>query len=333
MPIRRFLIMALLVCGLWVAGITGYMFLEDWDFMDAVYMTAISLTTVGYGEVRPLSETGRIFTTLLITTGVGFFFYAFTIISEAVIEGHLKGLIKRRRMEKNISRLSGHYIVCGYGRLGRVICKEILSRSEKLVVIELSETVASELDAKNIPYVLGDATKDDVLLKAGLRRSKGLITVLDTDAANMYITISARSLCSEAFIVARAEDENAELKMLRAGADKVISPYKIGAVRMALAALEPALTEFLDLTAHEVGLDLEIEQLKIEKGSEIDGKTIKDAAIRARTGVTILALKKNDQKLKLQIEPDERLEAGDIIIVLGDSKGMEKARRLVGYKG
>ena len=322
--------MALLVGGLWVTGIGGYMLLEDWSFLDAVYMTAISLTTVGYGEVRPLSDAGRVFTTFLITMGVGFFFYAFTVISEAVIEGHLRGIIKRRRMEKSVSRLEGHYIVCGFGRLGRVICKEILSRKEKLVVIELSEAVAKELDSRNIPYVLGDATKDDVLLKAGLRRSKGLITVLDTDAANMYITISARSLSADSFIVARAEDENAEVKMLRAGADKVISPYKIGAVRMALAALEPALTEFLDLTAHEVGLDLEIEQLKICEGSELDGKTIKDAAIRARTGVTILALKKNGQKLKLQIEPDETLEAGDIIIVLGDSAGMAKARDLAG---
>ncbi len=291
------------------------MLIEGWGLLDAVYMTAISLTTVGYTEVNHLSNNGRIFTILLITLGVGFYFYAFTVIAEEVMEGHIRGVIRRRQMEKQIARLKDHFIVCGYGRLGRVICQEIRDRNDRVVVIENDEAVVKEIEEEGLIYIQGDATKDEVLQQAGLERSRGIITVLGSDAANIYITISARSLYPEAFIVSRAEDESAELKMLRAGADKVINPYKIGAVRMALAALQPALTEFLDIAAHEVRDDLEIAQIPVGMGSELGGRTIREIDLRSRFGVTILAIKKRSQHLRLHVQPDDRLDPGDILIV------------------
>jgi len=266
---KKIVIVFLLMGALWAAGTSGYLLIEKWSFLDAVYMTAISLTTVGFKEVRPLSEAGRVFTIVLITTGVSLFFYAAGILAEAIIEGHLKGFIGRRRMEKKIAKLSNHYIVCGYGRLGRVICHELSLRKYPVVVIDNKESAVNAAARKGLYWLKGDATLDETLLRAGIKQARGLITVLGTDAANVYITISARSLNPRFIIVSRAEDENAEKKMFRVGATKVVSPYKIGATRMALAVLKPTLTEFLDLASHSVGFDLDIEQIEILPGSEM----------------------------------------------------------------
>ncbi len=328
---KKIFIVFLLIVSLWAAGIAGYIFIEKWTFLDSVYMTAISLTTVGFKEVRPLSDSGRIFTIILITLGVGLFFYAVGTLAEAIVEGHIRGLIGRRRMEKKISKLNHHYIVCGYGRLGRVICNELKMRRFPVVVIDNKES-AIKLAAENgLYYLKGDATLDETLLRAGIKRAKGLITVLSTDAANVYITISARSLNPRFVIVARAEDENAEKKMFRVGATKVISPYKIGATRMALAVLKPTLTEFLDLASHSVGFDLDIEQIEIMPNSDLAGKALKEISLRERTGVTVLAIKKRGGHLTLQLSPDEPLEPGDTIIVLGTKSGVRKVLEMAGH--
>ncbi len=324
-------ISALLVL-LWATGIAGYMLIEGWGLLDAVYMTAISLSTVGFKEVHPLTEQGRVFTILLITLGVGLFFYAIGSLAEGLIEGHLKGLIGRRRMLKKISRLERHYIVCGYGRLGRVICHELQLRNKPLVVVDNKQSAVQRAEKRQLLWVLGDATVDNVLKSAGIKRAKGLISVLGTDAANVYITISAKFLNPRVTIVTRAENENAEKKMFQVGATKVISPYKIGASRMALAVLKPTLTEFLDLASHSVGFDLDIEQIEIVAGSELDGKALKDISLRERTGVTVIAIKKRGGEMSLQLRPEEPLAPGDVIVALGSRAGIQKVFKMAGHK-
>ncbi len=328
---KKILIVFLLIVALWAAGVAGYVAIEKWTLLDSVYMTAISLTTVGFKEVRPLSDSGRVFTIILITLGVSLFFYAAGTLAEAIVEGHIRGLIGRRRMEKKISKLNHHYIVCGYGRLGRVICQELRMRRFPVVVIDNREAAIKAAANSGLCYLKGDATLDETLLHAGIKRAKGLITVLGTDAANVYITISARSLNPRFIIVARAEDENAEKKMFRVGATKVISPYKIGATRMAMAVLKPTLTEFLDLASHSVGFDLDIEQIEIMPGSDLAGKALKEVSLRERTGVTVLAIKKRGGSLTLQLSPDEPLEPGDTIIAIGTKSGVQKVLEMAGH--
>ncbi|MCK4426758.1 MAG: potassium channel family protein, partial [Deltaproteobacteria bacterium] len=239
---RRLLTVAVLLLGLWILGVTGYVIIEGWDVLDAVYMTTISLTTVGYDEVHPLSPAGRIFTVLLIAMGVGLFFYAFRVLAGAIIEGHLKGLLGKRKMQKTISNLKQHFIICGYGRIGMSICRVLKERQYPLVVIENDPSIIQEIEINNLLYVNGNATHDEILIQAGVERAKGIICVLSTDSDNVYITLTARSLNPGLSIVARADDAHAENKMIQAGANRVISPYEIGARRMALAVLQPTVT-------------------------------------------------------------------------------------------
>lgn len=332
MVTKKFTVIFTLLIFLILSGVAGYESLEGWGFLDALYMTAISLTTVGFKEVRPLSDSGRIFTILLITSGVGLFFYAAGSMAEGIVEGHLKGLIGRRRMLKKISKLEKHYIVCGYGRLGKVICTELQVRKSPLVVIDNQERVVQQAEKEGLLWILGDATVDDVLINAGIKRASGLISILDTDAANVYITISAKSLNRRLTIVTKAEDENAGGKMSQVGATKVISPYKIGASRMALAALKPTLTEFLDLASNSLGFDLDIEQIEILPGSEVDGKALKDISLRQRTGVTVIAIKEKGRKMSLRPYPDKPLRAGDVIVALGSSAGIRNVLQMAGHQ-
>ncbi len=329
---KKIAIISILLVMLWATGTAGYQLIEGWSFLDSVYMTAISLTTVGFKEVHPLDYPGKVFTIFLITLGVGLFFYAVGTMAESLIEGHIKGLIDRRRMLKKISRLEQHYIVCGYGRLGRVICSELQVRQKPLVVIDNEQSSVERAEKNGLLWLLGDATVDEVLINAGIKRARGLISVLNTDAANIYITISAKFLSPGVTIVTRAENENAEKKMFQVGATKVISPYKIGASRMALAVLKPTLTEFLDLASHSVGFDLDIEQIEIAPGSELDGKALKDISLRERTGVTVMAIKERGRDMSLQLRPDKPLKAGDTIVALGSRDGIRKVLEMAGQK-
>lgn len=325
---RRLLTVAALLIGLWILGITGYVIIEGWNVLDAIYMTTISLTTVGYDEVHPLSPAGRIFTALLIAMGVGFFFYALGILAGAVIEGHLKGLLGKRKMEKTISKLKQHFIICGYGRIGMSICRVLKERQYPLVVIENDSAAIQEIKKSNLLYVTGDATHDEILIQAGVERAKGIICVLGTDADNVYITLTARSLNPGLLIVARADDANAEKMMIQAGADRVISPYEIGARRMALAILQPAVTEFLDLAVHSSTFDLSIEQLEIGFKSSLDGVSLLDAALRQKLGVTVLAVQQSTGEMILSLDPGYVIKGGDIIVALGNREGLNALREL-----
>ena len=325
---RRLLTVAALLVGLWIFGIAGYVIIEGWDVLDAIYMTTISLTTVGYNEVHPLSQAGRIFTALLIVMGVGFFFYAFGVLAEAIIEGHLKGLLGKRKMEKTISRLKQHFIICGYGRIGTSICRIFKERKYPFVVIENDPAAIQEIEKNDFLYVAGNATHDEILIQSGIERAKGIVCVLSTDAYNVYITLAARSLNPGLLILARADDADAEKMMIQAGADRVISPYEIGARRMALAVLQPTVTEFLDLAVHSSTLDLAIEQVEIVFKSSLDGVSLLDAALRQKLGVTVLAVQQSGGEMILSLDPGYVIKSGDILVALGNRKGLDALREL-----
>lgn len=325
---RRWARLSALLLLLWAAGVGGYMWIEGWSFRDALYMTTISLTTVGYEEVHPLSPEGRSFTVGLLLVGVGFFFYALGLLSQAVLEGHLRGFWERRRMEKAIDKLNHHFIICGYGRIGRTIQRTISERGIPVVVVENQREVVEELSAAGLLYVEGDATQDEVLLTAGVERARGVICVLHSDADNVYVTLTARAINPGLMIVARADDANAEKKMIQAGADRVISPYEIGARRMALAVLQPTVTEFLDLAVHSTALDLKIEQVELAEDSPLVGRSLAEAAIREETGVTVLAVQQLENHMFLGPPPSYVLRGGDILVVMGDGRGLAAFRDL-----
>ena len=326
---KRFIFISVLLISLWAIGVIGYLLIEGWSVLDALYMTSISLTTVGYGEVYPLSPAGQIFTIVLITGGVGIFFYAFGSITEALIEGHLKGYMARIKMEKTVEKLKGHFIVCGYGRIGSSIVKIFQEKEIPVVVVEKDPQVVEKIQHDEALFIEGDATLDNTLMRAGVTRAQGVICVLPSDADNVYIILSARTLNPDLLIIARVDAKDAEKKMIMAGADKVISTYEIGAGRMALAALKPTVTDFLDLAVHSTTLDLTIEQVRVEPHSKLDGITLKDAALRQKAGVTVLAIHKPSGQLLCALDPKFVLTGGDVMVAMGDQKGLEQLKALV----
>ncbi|HID97263.1 MAG TPA: potassium channel protein [Thermodesulfobacteriaceae bacterium] len=325
---NKLLVMLGLLSVLWLSGIAGYMVLEEWSFLEAFYMTAISLTTVGYGEIHPLSDQGRIFTAILITSGVGFFFYALHVLAEVLLEGHLRGFMLRRRMEKAISKLTNHYIVCGYGRLGTTISKIFAERGYPVVIIENDASLAGELDRNGLLYVIGDATLDEVLIMAGINNAKGIICVLNSNSDNLYITLTARSMNEDLLIVSRATDPNVEKRMIQAGATKVLSPYEIGARRMAVAVLQPTVIEFLDLLLHSSELDLGLEQITVAPDSQLDGVSLMEADVRRKTGTTILAVKHPSGEMIMPLTPNHVFRGGDVVIAIGSRDGLNSLKSL-----
>lgn len=232
-PVRNLRVSLLILVLTLGLGTAGYIVLEGWDFLDALYMTVITLATVGYKEVHDLSTNGKIFTIGLILFGVATIAYAFGSLLQLMVEGQILRILGRRKLEKRINQLEGHYIVCGYGRIGALVSQEFLSRPVAFIVVERDPVICERLAKEKILFVQGDATDDDTLIKAGILRAKGLITAVTSESANVYITLTARGLNPDLFILARSVEEGSEIKLKRAGATKVISPYRIGANRMA----------------------------------------------------------------------------------------------------
>ncbi|NPA49329.1 MAG: potassium channel protein [Thermodesulfobacteria bacterium] len=319
---RLFIALFLLILVLFV-GTMGYFLIEGWSLFDALYMTIITLSTVGYGEVHPLSEAGRLFTIFLIFAGVGIAFYVFTMVTETIISGQLQDFLGKRRLEAKLETLHDHYIICGYGRIGRHIC-HIIAKEVPFVVVEKNPQVVKEIEKEGFLYLEGDATHEEVLKKAGIDRAKGLVSVLRSDADNVYITLTARGLNEKLFIIARADEEHVETKLKRAGADKVVSPYLIGARRMALIILRPAVTDFLELVTPEQSVELQLEEVRISDRSDLVGKPLLESGIRQFSGAIILAIKKVTGEMIFNPPPDYIFEAGDVVVALGDRKGLAR---------
>lgn len=302
-------------------GTTGYVIIEKWDILDAFYMTIISITTTGFSEIRPLSPMGRMFTTSLIVFGVGTFAYIGGRGMQILLE---QKLLRRRRMNRKVVNLNNHYIVCGYGRLGRTICHELYDMKVPFVVIEKKESLIEELMQSSMLFLHGDATHDDTLQKAGIEKARGLMAVLATDADNVYLTLSAKVLKPDIFVVTRALEEETERKLKRAGADRIVKPYDIGATRMVHLLTRPGVVDFMDVVASKGGHDLGLEEIVLGERSPLKGHTLSSSPIRQEMNVIIVAIYRENGEFIYNPISSTVLAANDRLIAIGQTEGLAK---------
>jgi len=305
-------------------GTLGYVIIEGWGFYDSLYMTIITLSTVGFGEVHILTSEGKIFTIILILFGVGTAAYGFGVLGQFVVEGELRKILGKRKMEKQIKKLKNHYIICGYGRVGGQVCREFKSRGASLIVVENDINHLEALAKTDLIFVQGDATDDETLKTAGIKRAKGLVSTIASEADNVYVTLSARHLNPDLVITCRADSKEAERNIRRAGADRVVSPHIIGGMRMALATLRPNVVDFLQVAGFEEGIGISIEELLIKENSPLAGHTLRELDLRAKYGLTVMGIRKPEGKMVRNPSAETLLEPGDIIILLGESNQLER---------
>lgn len=313
-----------------IGGTIGYMGIEGWSFVDSLYMTIISVTTVGYGEVRPLTQTGRVFTIALLFVGVGSIFYILGTLAELVVEGKLRKMMGRRSLQRHIRSLKEHYIVCGYGRIGSQVTQMLLESGVQVVVVDSHQEVTQRLESEGIYYILGSATEDEVLLSAGIERAAGLVATVSSDADNVYIVLSARGIRPDLFIIGRATEAGGERKLKRAGADKVVSPYFIGARRMAQMVLRPSVADFIDLTFHSSEVALQMEELYVGPRAEIAEKSLIESNIRQTLDIIVMAIKRPDGQMLFNPPANTVVNVGDTLIALGPRTSMTKLGRILG---
>jgi voltage-gated potassium channel len=312
-------------------GTAGYMILEKWNFLDSLYMTVITLTTVGFSEVNPVSNHGRILTMTILVSGLGVVGYLVGTLTQIVVEGQLLRIMGRKKLERQIEKLKDHIIICGYGRVGRIICEEIYrSKPIPLVVIDSDSNVTAKIEEDGHLYLLGDATEEQILLKAGIRSANGLATALDSEADNVYITLTAKGLNPNISIIARAGRIGSEKKLLHAGASHVVSPHQIGGYRMAQALLRPSVTEFIDFATHDPGTGLGMEEIPVRPNSKLADVALVDSGIRKELDLIIVAIKKADGKMLFNPASHTTIQIGDTLIALGQRISLIKLEQLLG---
>lgn len=304
------------------AGCVGYMVIEGWGFWDALYMTVITITTVGFREVQPLSQGGRIITILLALSGVGILFYALLSLVQAIIEGELAAYWGRRAMKGELEKLRGHFILCGFGRVGEAIAHEFRSHHIPFVVVDSNPEAIERARQQGYLLVEGDASRDEVLLQAGIQRARGLLAASDSDAGNTFIVLAAKALKPDLMVVARAAHPDSEHAMRRAGADRVISPYTLAGRRMALAAVQPLLAEVMEALPSRSGPQV-VAELEVTPGSNWQSHTLREALAPCR-GVLPLALQRADGQVIVAPDPNTVLAVGDRLILLGQEEELER---------
>lgn len=312
-----------------VTGTAGYMIIEDWRFLDALYMTIITISTVGYREVNQVGDIGRVFTIFLVLIGVGFTFYVMAAVVQFMVEGRVRIIMGRRRLDKQIDRLKNHYIVCGYGRIGRVICRNLQRTPYDLVVVEKNPDLIPVMDKDGILYVASDAADEANLLKAGIRRARGLVAALATDTDNVFLVLSARQLAPELNIIARASQEGAKNKLRAAGANSVESPYEIGAASMAHRIIRPTVTNFLDLAFAHARKDIQMEEIPVSEKSRLTNIPLKDSGIRQDFNLIIIAIKKPDGTMLFNPSFEAALMPNDTVIAVGEEENLQKLGKIL----
>lgn len=312
-----------------IFGITYYHIGEKMSLSDSIFMIAITLSTVGYGEVQPLSPTGRIITVFIILFGISITGYTAGTFIKMLIEGELGKRFGRKKVQKKILQLKNHYIICGYGRIGKLIAKELRRHNEKFVVIENDDSQIADLESAGIPYMLLDARDENALMKAGIMKAKGLVTAVMSDADNVFITLSARMLRPDVFILARASEPKNENKLVSAGANKVVSPYLIGGQRMAQLLVSPTVVDFIDIATMDDRLGLRMEEAKISPNSQYVGKSLVESNLRKDYGVIIVLIKKYSGEMKFNPNPNEILEEDDVLVMLGKIPDLEKINAII----
>jgi len=317
----RFVILGLIGIFFIVSlGVAGYMYIEGAGFIDALYMTIITIATVGFREVFELSSAGKIFTIIIIILGTGFIAYAATQIIDYLIAGEIKKSFWRKKMDKKIKQMENHYIICGYGRMGRFIVERLKFNNEKFAVIEINSEMEKEAEELGEVFVFGDATKSDVLKKAGIERARGLVSVVDSDARNVYITLTAKWLNPNLYIITKANDEDA--------ASKIVSPKLMGGRTIANSILKPNVSEFLELALSYNEYDIDVGEFKLPESSSLINKKIYETDIR-KIGIIIIAIRNEDGTFIYNPGPNQILEKGDTLIVLGRNEDFERLHRLL----
>ena len=320
------IIMAL---GIIIFGTVGYIIIEDWELFDALYMTIITVSTVGFSEIHHISKAGRLFTILLVFSGVGFTLYIAAAVVQFMVEGRIRIILGRRRLEKKINQMKNHYIVCGYGRIGRVICRNLKRKPFDLVVIENNPELISVMDADGVLYISGDAADEENLIRAGIKRAKGLVAVLASDADNVFLVLTARQLDPDLLIIARASQEETKSKLQAAGANTVESPYGIGAASMAHRIIRPTVTSFLDLAFAYKRKDIQMEEIPVSASSDLVDVMLKDTGIRQKYNLIIIAIKKSDKSMLFNPSFEAMIEVGDTIIAVGEEVNLQELEKIL----
>lgn len=309
-------------------GSTWFVVMEGHAVLDAVYMTIITLSTVGFQEVHKLDASGRVFVIFLIVSGLTVLTYTLSSVGRAIVEGTLQRYVGRQRMMREIDNLRDHYIICGHGRMGEILCRELRREKVPFLVIESEPEGAEKLGEDGFLVIEGDSTDDEVLRQAGVTRAKGLVAVVSRDVDNLYITLSAREMCRQEnpalYILSRATDQVSARKITRAGADRVISPYAIGGMRLVQALLRPTVYDFVDIATSGSGLELMFDEVSIAEDSRLNDVAIKDSGIRASFDVIIIAIKKPTGRMVFNPGPDAIIQGGDVLIMLGDKEQLER---------
>jgi voltage-gated potassium channel len=326
---RRLLILLLAVVATLTAGTIGFTILAGYPPFDAFYMTLTTMTTVGYGEIHPLNRAGRIFNSLLIVFGVTTIFIAIGGMTQTIIEQEFGEALAKRRNKRMIDRLKDHYIVCGYGRVGRGAAAELQHAGVPFVVVDINPDRAERAIVAGMLAVAADSTRDETLKEVGVERARGLVAALASDADNLFVLLSAKGLNPRLYAAARAAEEGAEEKMRRAGADAVFAPYSITGHRLAQTMLRPHVVQFLDFTTTDIGMDVSIEQVKVSPGSEAISKTLREMQLRRNMGVIVMAIRKSDGGMLFNPPADTAVQSGDYLIVMGRQENLRALENLI----
>jgi voltage-gated potassium channel len=324
----------LTLLGLVVLGGTiGYMLIEGWGAWDALYMTVISVTTAGYREVHPMSRAGELFTMVVLTVGVATVLYTFSVLMARLVEGDLESRWLHRRRERMLDDLTDHFIICGFGRMGVVIAQEFLRQHVPFVVIERNPERLQQAIEAGCLAIEADASSEAVLKRVRIATARGFIAAVGTDAENVYAVLTARLLRPDLYIISRAETEDARAKLLRAGADRVVAPYHIGGLQLAQTALRPAVVDFVQIATSSANLELNMEQVRINEGASLDGRSIVDANLRQRFGVVVVGIQRADGAMDFNPSPETRMRAGDHLVVLGHPDKLRELEAAAGQSG
>ncbi|HEV2386618.1 MAG TPA: potassium channel protein [Candidatus Acidoferrales bacterium] len=331
-PFRRVRVVVGMVAGLLAIGTLGFRLIQHWSWFEAFYATLMTVSTIGAEPENQLSHAGRVFNVALIFLGIAVIGYAIGVLTHGVIESELGRFFGRRRMEKEIAHLRDHFVICGAGRVGRRLAAEVSARGLPLVIIERESERARWAEQRNLPVILGDASNEAILRQARIEHARGLASAVTTDAQNVYIVLTARSLSPNLFIVARASEEDAESKLLTAGANLVVSPYLYAGQRMARLLTRPHVQKFLDLAMSSLGseLDLQIEEISVGDHSRLAGLRLGEADLRRRIGVLLLAIRRKTGKIEFNPGADAAIESGDFLIAMGETQQLKELESLAG---